>query len=150
MWKIADVMLSNRNVVASGVGAVLGFFIALAGGWDKALETLLTFMLIDIILAVLNSIVFKTSAKSESGALSSRAFSKGLTKKVFLLILVVIGYKLDIMLDIDYIRTSVIIALICNELISILETYKLSGIKSPEVLDDILDVLQKKAHDYKG
>ena len=51
-----------------------GTFAALFGGWDKALQTLVIFMIVDWITGgILLPVVFGRSPKSPNGALESRA-----------------------------------------------------------------------------
>ena len=54
---------------------------SLFGGWDAALKTLIIFMAIDYITGLIVAGVFKTSEKTENGALESRAGWKGLCRK---------------------------------------------------------------------
>ncbi|WP_290395685.1 phage holin family protein, partial [uncultured Duncaniella sp.] len=60
------------------IGAVGGLVASVFGGWDASLTTLLIFMGIDYITGVVVAGVFKTSEKTENGALESRAGWKGL------------------------------------------------------------------------
>lgn len=123
----------------------IGSLIANAlGGWDNALETLLIFMIIDFLLGILNSIIYKTSPKSENGALSSKAGLKGIYKKVLMLFLIVVANRIDLTFNFDYVRTGTCVALIVNELISILETYKLSGLATPKIIENVIDVISMK------
>ena len=58
-----------------------GTFAALFGGWDKALQTLVIFMIVDWITGgILLPVVFGRSPKSPNGALESRAGWKGLCR----------------------------------------------------------------------
>ena len=55
-----------------------GTFAALFGGWDKALQTLVIFMIVDWITGgILLPVVFGRSPKSPNGALERRAGWKG-------------------------------------------------------------------------
>lgn len=128
--------------IAAGM---LGSFLAyLLGGWDEALITLIIFMTIDYITGLMVAGVFKKSRKTETGGLESNAGFKGLCRKFMILLFVLIGVKLDLVLGIDYIRNTVIIAFITNELISIVENAGLMGLPIPKVIIDAIDVLKKK------
>lgn len=128
--------------IAAGM---LGSFLAyLLGGWDEALITLIIFMAIDYITGLMVAGVFKKSRKTETGGLESNAGFKGLCRKCMILLFVLIGVKLDLVLGIDYIRNTVIIAFITNELISIVENAGLMGLPIPKVIIDAIDVLKKK------
>jgi len=100
-------------------------------------------MVIDYMLGLANAAIFKTSPKSENGALSSKAGLQGIYKKVVMLCLVVVATRIDITFGFDYVRSGVCVALIVNEVVSILETYKLSGLKAPEILLDVIDIVGK-------
>ena len=114
---------------------------AALGGWDAALQTLVMFMAIDYITGLVLAGVFKQSKKSESGRLSSKSSFEGLAKKGMQLLIVLIAFRLDIIIEIDFARTAVILAFICNELISITENAALMGIPIPDKLKKAIDVL---------
>lgn len=68
---------------------------ALLGGWDMALKTLCIFMAIDYASGIIVTAVFKSSPKTETGTLESRAGLKGLLRKVAMLCAVLMAYYLD-------------------------------------------------------
>lgn len=113
------------------------------GGWTMALQTLVILMTIDYITGVVVAAVFKKSKKTKSGALSSSAGWQGLCIKVFTLSLVLIGYRLDLLLGVSYIKEWIAIVFSINECYSILENGGLMGIKYPAALTSSLDVLNK-------
>ena len=61
------------------------------------------------------------------------------------MLIVLIGYRLDILIGTPYIRDAVIIAFTLNELISIVENAGLMGIPMPGIITKAIDVLTKKA-----
>ena len=61
--------------------------------------------------------------------------------------IVLIAYRLDVTLGVDYIRTAVVLAFIANEGISILENVGIMGVKYPEALKKALDVLTNKSQE---
>jgi len=133
-----------KNVLCI-VSGVIGSLVAYClGGWDSALETLLIFMIIDYITGIIVAGVFKKSKKTKTGGLQSVAGFKGLSKKLMTLVFVMIGYRLDIILNVDYIRTAVIIAFTSNELISIVENAGLMGLPIPKIITDCIDILNQK------
>ena len=69
---------------------------SLFGGWDAALKTLIIFMAIDYITGLIVAGVFKTSEKTENGALESRAGWKGLCRKGVTLLVVLVACRLDL------------------------------------------------------
>lgn len=78
-------------------------------------------------------------------ALESRAGWKGLCRKGVTLLFVLIAYRLDLALGVNYIRNAVIIGFMANELISITENAGLMGIPLPTVIQNAIEVLTRKA-----
>lgn len=134
-----------REGICTAVGIVGGFICSLFGGWDTALATLLMFMAIDYVSGLIVAGVFHKSNKSDTGALESRAGWKGLCRKCMSLLFVLIAHRLDLALNINYIRDAVILGFMTNELISIVENAGLMGIPLPSVITKAIDVLTKKA-----
>ena len=110
-----------KEGLCTGIGVVGGFIASLFGGWDAALITLLMFMVIDYISGLIVAGVFHNSNKTETGTLESKAGWKGLCRKCMTLLFVLISYRLDLALNVNYIRNAVIIGFMANELISIVE-----------------------------
>ncbi len=133
-----------KNQFLLGIGTVGSLVASFFGGWTASLSTLLIFMLIDYVTGLIVAGVFHKSKKTDSGALESRAGFKGLCKKCMVLLLVLVGYRLDISIGTTYIRDAVCIAFIANETISIIENAGLMGIKIPAILENAIDVLKKK------
>ena len=133
-----------RGMIWCGIGAIGGVIASALGGWDVVLRTLFVLIAVDYVTGLLLAGVFKRSKKSESGALDSRIGFKGIAKKVVMLLMVVVGYHLDYVIGWDFIRHAVIIALIVNELISIIENAGLMGVPVPHVLREAIGVLKKK------
>lgn len=132
------------ELIISTLGTML---INIIGKPTEELMTLLFLMLIDLITGTLVSAVWHKSSKTKSGKLSSRAMFKGIVKKILTLVIVVIAYQLDILLNIDIIRYIVIISLIIEEILSIIETIALTGIKVPTIITKGLDILERRISD---
>lgn len=134
-----------KDGICAAIGAAGGAIAAAFGGWDDALITLVIFMSIDYISGLIVAGVFHKSNKTETGTLESRAGFKGLCRKVATLFFVLIGYRLDLAIGVDYIRNAVIIGFMANELISIVENAGLMGLPLPPVIKKAIDVLTTKA-----
>ena len=132
-----------KNYVVTIVGMIGGAFASLAGGWDSALKALIVFMVLDYLTGIILAGVLHKSDKTENGALSSQVGLMGIAKKVIMLFLVVAGEYADVVLQVDYFRNAVIIALVANELISLVENAGLAGIEIP-VLSKAVDMLNDK------
>ena len=78
-------------------GVVGGFIATLLGGWDSALATLVVFMGIDFVTGLVTAVMGK-SKHSRSGTLNSKAGWIGLAKKFCILLMVVVGVRIDILL----------------------------------------------------
>lgn len=142
-------MKKMKEAICTGIGAVGGAIAAAFGGWDAALATLLIFMAVDYISGLIVAGVFHNSKKTESGTLESRAGWKGLCRKAVTLLFVLIAYRLDLVIGVNYIRDAVIIGFIANELISIVENAGLMGVPLPTVIQNAIDILTKKSDDTK-
>ena len=124
-------------------GIVGGFIATLFGGWDSALATLVVFMDIDFATGLVTAAMGK-SKHSKSGALNSKAGWIGLAKKFCILLMVVVGVRIDILIGTNYIRDAVCISFCLNELLSIVENTTLMGVPYPPVFKKAIDVLQTK------
>lgn len=143
-------MKRMKEMICTAVGAVGGAVAAAFGGWDSALVTLLIFMAVDYVSGLIVAGIFHKSPKSENGALESRAGWKGLCRKAVTLLFVLIAYRLDIVLGVDYIRNAVIIGFMANELISIVENAGLMGVPLSPVIQNAIDILTKKSESNQG
>lgn len=131
-------------------GAVVGGIVNLMGGWSEDLTTLLLFMGVDFIMGLLIAALWKKSNKSDTGALSSYSAWRGLCRKGVSLLVILIAYRLDVTLGVEYIRSAVIFAFIANEGISILENLGIMGVKYPTALKKALDVLTSNAENSES
>ena len=128
-----------------GTLGVIGSFISgLFGGFDAAMTTLLIFMTIDYITGLIVAGVFHNSNKTANGSLESNAGFKGLIRKGMVLLIVLIGCRLDLIMGTSHIKDAVVIAFIVNELISIVENAGLMGVPMPEAVTKAIELLQHK------
>lgn len=137
-----------KNGIMIGIGMMGSLVASFFGGWTASLSTLLIFMMIDYVTGLIVAGVFHNSKKTDSGALESRAGFKGLVRKGMILLLVLVGYRLDLAIGTSYIRDAICIAFIANETISIIENAGLMGIKIPAVLENAIDILKKKGEEH--
>ena len=136
--------------LCGAVGVAGAAITAALGGWSTALETLIWFMAIDYLTGVIVAGVFHASKKSGSGSLKSVAGFKGLCKKAVILMLVMMGYRIDQLMGATMVKDAVCIGFIANEGLSILENVGLMGITYPEALRKALDILNKKKEEPAG
>lgn len=132
-----------------GVGAwcsgVLLYFI---GGFDLFLEALLVCMVIDYAMGLTIAGLYQRSKKSDSGGLDSFVGWMGISKKITSLLFIIVGVELQKVTGVPGIREGIIIALVLNELISIIENAGLMGIPVPNVLIKAIDLLKEKDNSY--
>ena len=130
------------------ITAVSAFVTALIGKWDGAILTLLLFMAADWTTGLTVAGVFNRSPKTATGGLESRIGLKGLCRKGAMLLVVLVAYRLDLMAGLHgVLRTGAIVALVCNEAISILENVSLMGVKYPALIDKVIRQLLGKEND---
>lgn len=141
--------MKNQTFFSAIGGFLGGFIIFLYGEWTSAFTTLLILMIFDYITGLILAAVFKKSKKSETGALESNICFKGLIKKIMMLVLVAVGYRIDLLIGIPYVRDGLILAFCINEIISITENAGLMGIPLPEVINNAIDVLNRKSQEKK-
>ena len=131
------------NKISTFLIIVLCMLGNLLGGYDSLILTLIIFMTIDYIMGI-TSAFFSKSLKSENGGLSSKVGFWGICKKCIVLVLVLVGFRLDTLLDAGFIRDSIAIGFIINETVSIIENAAIMGIPIPQVLKDAIDLLKNK------
>lgn len=135
-----------REITCLVIGAVGSAISAAFGKFDFALLLLVLLMSVDYISGVIVAYKGK-SKKTDSGKLSSDIGFKGLAKKFFILVYVMLAVQLDKTLGINYIRNLVIISYSCNEIISIAENIGLSGVTMPKWIEKGLDILLRRPED---
>lgn len=127
--------MDNAIKIAVGLGGGLASF--LFGGWSALIQTLVLFIVIDYVFAVL--------VAASHGELSSKKGFKGIAKKVAILVLVAVAHQIDLILgDGHFIRDAVIFFYIANELLSILETVGKTNLPIPSVLKKAVETLNSK------
>ena len=136
-------LMLSLGVIGSGLSCLLG-------GWDTAIQTLCIFMMVDYLSGLIVAGVFHNSPKTSDGTLESRAGWKGLIRKGYTLIIVMVANRVDLQLGTSYIRDGVCIAFMCNELISIIENGGLMGLPIPQILTNSIEILKEKGDAQNG
>lgn len=121
-------MKSSLSMFLSTLATTLVYFL---GGWDIALQLLLTAIVLDYITGILKAIANKE--------ISSEVGIKGIIKKIGYLIIVAVAVMVDhITGETGAIRTLVIYFFVANEGISILENWGAMGLPLPKKLIEVL------------
>lgn len=133
-----------KDFICAAAGVVGAAFASAFGGWTSAMVTLVIFMGVDYLMGLLVAGVFHKSKKTENGGLESRVGWKGLVRKGVTLLVVLVAYRLDLLLDVAYIKDAVIIAFCANEALSIVENAALMGVPMPEAIRKAIELLRAK------
>ena len=133
-----------KETICVTLGMIGSAIASCFGGWDAGLTTLVIFMAIDYLSGLVVAGVFHKSNKSDTGSLESYAGWKGLCRKIYTLVIVLVAYRLDLVIGTSYIRDATVIAFITNETISLVENAGLMGVPLPKVITRAIDILQKK------
>ncbi len=121
------------------LSSVAAIFTDYLGGWDLVLQSLITIVVIDLITAILKSIL--------KGCLNYKDGAKWLIKRIGYFLLVVVAVITDQILgNTEVIRNTLIYFFIAKEGLSILENWKSMGLDVPKIL---LDTLKKFKTDNK-
>lgn len=135
-----DVTSIFYNKIVIFLGMLISFIFFITGGEDKMIVCLLIFMTIDYISGIVKSII-KAEINSKKGF-------QGFLKKILMLCIVVVAYRLDIILNLaklEYnIRFVTISFYIANEGLSILENAINSGLRVPEQVREVLEQCKNK------
>ena len=136
-----------KDAICTAAG-LLGSLLAQAfGGWSAAMTTLVIFMAVDYLSGLVVAGVFRSSPKSNTGALDSRAGWQGLCRKAMTLVFVLVAHRLDLALGMTYLKDAVCVAFMVNELLSLLENAGLMGLPIPPVIRQAVEALNNKGGD---
>lgn len=139
--------MRTQYILDTAIGVVGALIYLAVGDITAELSTLVWLMLLDMVTGFLVASVFKASRKTTSGTLSSKEMLKGFVRKVGMLMLVAIAYRLDNMLNVNYLKNATTIALIVEECLSLIENIGLMGIPIPNFISSAIDVLNSKVQD---
>lgn len=127
------------GVVKLILAAVIGGLVALVGGWDKGMQTLVVFIVLDVGTGVARAILQKD--------LSSKESYKGGLKKLLILVVVAVATQVDRYAETNLARNGAIAFYCGSEALSILENVAKSGVKIPPFLEKILKALRNGESD---
>lgn len=120
------------------LATIIGGFIFLIGGWDKVMEILVIFIVMDYLTGVGLAI--------KERQLNSEIGSKGLLKKAAIFIVIILAAQLDQIVDnpVNLFRTAAGLFYIANEGISITENIGNLGAPLPAFIIKALEQLKGK------
>lgn len=138
-----------KNYLSLIVGTISTLIVNIYGGWSNGLTTLVIFMIIDYLSAIIQAIMGK-SLKSENGKLNSTVGFKGIFKKIMVLLMVLVGHRIDITFNLTYVKDIITLSYICNEFISIVENLTFIGLDKLPIFDKVAKIIKKEVEENEG
>lgn len=136
-----------KEKIITVAGAFGGTIATLLGGFDAGLQALMLCMVIDYVTGIIVAGVFHKSSKTTNGSLESAVGFKGLIKKVTILMMVALGACIDKTVGTTFLRDSIVIGFMLNEVLSIVENVGLMGVPLPKIITKAIELLRAKAGD---
>ena len=131
--------------ICAAVGTLGAWLAYLLGGWDVALGIMFLAMALDYLTGILVALMGK-STKTETGTFRSSVAFAGLTKKMMMLVIVMVATMLDRLVGTDGVcRIAAIGFYVANEGMSIIENASAMGVPFPQGLLDMLKRLRDKS-----
>ncbi len=119
------------------------FALKLLGGWDAPLTLLFLLMALDVFSGLL--LAFRRqSDKTRGGGFMSSQFFLGLTRKLLMVVMVILGTALDGLLQSSVCRLTVIGFYAANEAFSVIENAALAGVPFPKGLLQALEAYRSR------
>lgn len=133
----------TQTVMGIGATAVNLIF----GEWSPMLTSLFILMITDIVTGLLSAAFVHVSKYGDG--ISSKALYSGALRKCLMLIMIVVGAQMDVVLELDFVRSSVIAYLTMLELVSVVENVTRAGVPVPDFIKKLLDTETKKFKEEK-
>ena len=125
----------DRFMTCVGLGGLATVFNLTIGKMDYSLAFLMLVMVIDYLTGLMCGWLDKS--------LSSDKAIRGLFKKLFIFVYVIIGHHMDMMLHVDYVRIGICYMYAAGEVLSIIENGTKLGVPVPEPLKKALEIMNK-------
>lgn len=123
---------TESQVYAGVWGGTIGPIAGHLLGWSNEVQFLLMLMVLDFVTGMLSAYINpKTGWSSSKGA-------KGIAKKVMMLCLLIAVHFFELIFNVPNVHLVVTYAFITNELVSLLENARESGVDLPAGLDKFL------------
>lgn len=136
--------------ICAAVGAVGTWIAYLLGGWDAALGLMFIAMGLDYATGIVCALVGR-STKTKSGRFQSCEAYRGITKKLMMLVIVMVATMVDRLIGTDGVcRIAAIGFYAANEGMSIIENASAMGVVVPKGLLDTLRRLRKRSDGVAG
>lgn len=139
---VKDIVPTPTQIEIGVLGGVFGTVFAYLLGWNNDIFFLLSMMALDFVTGVMASIIDKTGLSSERGY-------KGVMRKMVILCTVMMGNWFMIYTGNASVYLAIIYFWISNEVISVLENARRSGLDVPMGLDKILIKILEERNNKK-
>jgi toxin secretion/phage lysis holin len=123
----------ERFMTCVEIGGLMTIVNLIFGKIDYSFTFLMMVMVIDYLTGLACGWTDKT--------LSSNKATKGLFKKLFVLVYVIIGHHMDIMLHVNFVRTGICYMYAAGEVLSIIENGTKLGVPVPEPIKKALKIM---------
>lgn len=131
--------------ICAAVGAVGTWIAYLLGGWDAALGLMFVAMGLDYSTGILCALMGRSS-KTDTGHFVSAVAYRGITKKLMMLIIVMVATMVDRLVGTDGVcRIAAIGFYSANEGMSVVENANAMGVPFPKGLLDTLERIRKRS-----
>lgn len=138
-----DGMKQVYQVISTGLLTAGALLLKALGGWDAALALLFLMMALDVSSGLI--LAFRgLSGKTAGGGFYSGQFILGLTRKLLMMLLVILGTALDSLLGSSLCRAAVIGFYAANEALSVIENAALAGVPFPKGLLSALERFRER------
>jgi toxin secretion/phage lysis holin len=132
----------NQTAVNASAGVLGGIVTYAFGGWTELLAFFLLAIGIDIVTGVAASL-------SEGKGLRSSVGGKGLGKKAFMFIAILLAHRVDMLMGTTFVMDGAIYCYLANELVSIVENYGRMGLPLPDGVQRVIGVLKDRGASKK-
>ncbi len=136
--------------ICAAIGTVGTWIAYLLGGWDAALGLMFIAMGLDYVTGIICALVGR-STKTENGRFLSSVAYRGITKKMMMLVIVMVATMVDRLVGTDGVcRIAAIGFYAATEGMSIIENANSMGVVVPKGLLDTLRRLRKRSDSAVG
>lgn len=125
------------QTIIAVLGSIINF---LVGDISVLFITTIIFMCIDYITGII-----KCFSPHNDIKLSSEIGIWGFIKKFLYIVIIAMGYRIDIVMETDIVKNACCWFFLANETISIIENLGQSGVPIPNAISNVLAVLKNKA-----
>lgn len=123
-----------------GIGGAAASY--MFGGWSELTQLLFLVIALDYVTGVAAAI------KTGQGLNSERGFW-GIWRKGLMVLIVMVGHRFDLLLDVNMFRIGFTFFYIANELVSITENCVRLGVPLPGGIRKLIEILKQKGDDQK-